>query len=123
MVYGRYILCLRCLQVALFPEKKRGFCLEVKRIHIDGCRYIQVGRRNQDLSVCESEECGRGEGWGVYPTLKERSRAPFQPGLLFIIRVKRELKRVYKNGCRYNQRLNAETGQSKRRLAQTRLER
>jgi hypothetical protein len=32
---------------------------------------------------------------------------------LFIIRVKRELKRVYKNGCRYNERLNAETGGSK----------
>jgi hypothetical protein len=33
--------------------------------------------------------------------------------LLFIIRVKRELKRVYRNGCRYNERLNAETGGSK----------
>jgi hypothetical protein len=32
---------------------------------------------------------------------------------LFIIRVKREVKRVYKNGCRYNERLNAETGGSK----------
>ena len=32
---------------------------------------------------------------------------------LFIIRVKRELKRVYRNGCRYNERLNAETGGSK----------
>ena len=32
---------------------------------------------------------------------------------LFIIRVKRELKRVYRNGCRYNERLNAETGVSK----------
>jgi hypothetical protein len=32
---------------------------------------------------------------------------------LFIIRVKRELKRVYRNGCRYNERLNAETGRSK----------
>jgi hypothetical protein len=31
--------------------------------------------------------------------------------LLFIIRVKRELKRVYRNGCRYNQRLNVETGE------------
>jgi len=30
--------------------------------------------------------------------------------LLFIIRVKRELERVYKNGCRYNERLNDETG-------------
>jgi hypothetical protein len=29
--------------------------------------------------------------------------------LLFIIRVKRELKRVDRNGCRYNERLNAET--------------
>ncbi len=35
--------------------------------------------------------------------------------LLFIIRVKRELKRVYRNGCRYNERLNAETGGSKTR--------
>jgi len=33
--------------------------------------------------------------------------------LLFIIIVKRELKRVYRNGCRYNERLNAETGGSK----------
>jgi hypothetical protein len=32
---------------------------------------------------------------------------------LFIIRVKRELKRVYRNGCRYNERLNDETGGSK----------
>jgi hypothetical protein len=28
--------------------------------------------------------------------------------LLFIIRVKGELKRVYRNGCRYNERLNTE---------------
>jgi hypothetical protein len=27
---------------------------------------------------------------------------------LFIIRVNRELKRVYRNGCRYNERLNAD---------------
>ena len=33
--------------------------------------------------------------------------------LLFIIRVKRELKRVYRHGCRYNERLNTETGGSK----------
>jgi hypothetical protein len=33
--------------------------------------------------------------------------------LLFIIRVKREIKRVYRNGCRYNERLNTETGGSK----------
>ena len=33
--------------------------------------------------------------------------------LLFIIRVKREVKRVYRNGCRYNERLNTETGGSK----------
>ncbi len=35
--------------------------------------------------------------------------------LLFIIRVNRELKlkRVYRNGCRYNERLNPETGGSK----------
>ncbi len=32
---------------------------------------------------------------------------------LFIIRVKLELKRVYINGCRYNERLNAETEGSK----------
>ncbi len=30
--------------------------------------------------------------------------------LLFIIRVKWESKRVYRNGCRYNERLNTETG-------------
>jgi hypothetical protein len=33
--------------------------------------------------------------------------------MLFIIRVKRELTRVYRNGCRYNERLNPETGGSK----------
>jgi hypothetical protein len=33
--------------------------------------------------------------------------------LLFIIRVKREIKRVYRHGCRYNERLNPETGGSK----------
>ncbi len=33
--------------------------------------------------------------------------------LLFIIRVKREVKRVYRNGCRCNERLNVETGGSK----------
>ena len=33
--------------------------------------------------------------------------------MLFIIRVKREVKRVYRNGCRYNERLNAETGGSR----------
>jgi hypothetical protein len=32
--------------------------------------------------------------------------------MLFIIRVKREIQRVYRNGCRYNERLNAETGGS-----------
>jgi hypothetical protein len=31
---------------------------------------------------------------------------------LFIVRVNRELQRVYRNGCRYNERLNAETGGS-----------
>ncbi len=35
---------------------------------------------------------------------------PPDPKWLFVIRVKRELKRVYRNGCRYNERLNAETG-------------
>jgi len=38
---------------------------------------------------------------------------------LFIIRVKRELKREYRNGCRYNERLNAET--DLKRLAHTGL--
>jgi hypothetical protein len=33
--------------------------------------------------------------------------------LLFIIRVNRELKRVYINGCRYNERLNSKTEGSK----------
>jgi hypothetical protein len=33
--------------------------------------------------------------------------------LLFIIRVKWDLKRVYINGCRYNERLNTETEGSK----------
>jgi hypothetical protein len=34
------------------------------------------------------------------------------PFVIFIIRVKRELKRVYRNGCQYNERLNAEAGGS-----------
>ena len=33
--------------------------------------------------------------------------------LLFIIIVNREIKRVYRNGCRCNERLNAETEGSK----------
>jgi hypothetical protein len=41
------------------------------------------------------------------------SRLRFECRLLFIIRVKRELKRVYRNGCRYNERVNTETGGSK----------
>jgi hypothetical protein len=44
---------------------------------------------------------------------KARAKDKTRSCLLFIIRVKRELKRVYKNGCRYNERLNAETGGSK----------
>ena len=46
-----------------------------------------------------------------------RDEAPGMSGdwdlLLFIIRVKRELQRVNRNGCRYNERLNTETGGSK----------
>ena len=37
----------------------------------------------------------------------------FQGGELFILRVKRELKSVYINECRYNERLNAEIEGSK----------
>ncbi len=33
--------------------------------------------------------------------------------LLFIIRVKREVKSVHRNGCRYYERLHDETGGSK----------
>ncbi len=35
----------------------------------------------------------------------------------FIIRVKREIKRVYRNGCRYNEILNTETGGSPKYLS------
>ncbi len=42
-----------------------------------------------------------------------RADNAFEENLLFIIRVKRELKRVYRNGCRYNERLNVETEGSK----------
>ncbi len=38
---------------------------------------------------------------------------------MFIIRVKRELKRVYRNGCRYNERLNTETGGSNLNVSDT----
>ena len=34
-------------------------------------------------------------------------------GWEFIIRVKRELKRVYRNGCRYNERLNTDAQETK----------
>jgi hypothetical protein len=33
--------------------------------------------------------------------------------VVYYKRVKRELKRVHRNGCRYNERLNDETGGSK----------
>jgi hypothetical protein len=46
-------------------------------------------------------------------TSPEDNHNSFLEFLLFIIRVKRELKRVCRNGCRYNERLNAETGGSK----------
>jgi hypothetical protein len=46
-------------------------------------------------------------------TKNEESTRLADTGLLFIIRVKRELKRVYINGCRYYERLNAETEGSK----------
>jgi hypothetical protein len=59
--------------------------------------------------VCEQDlETTEGEGVDFLAELLEL------PGvLLFIIRVNRELKRVYRNGCRYNERLNSETGGSK----------
>jgi hypothetical protein len=48
-----------------------------------------------------------------YESIKREPKIRCIYWLLFMIRVKRELKRVYKNGCRYNERLNAETGGSK----------
>ncbi len=37
--------------------------------------------------------------------------------VLFIIRVKRELKRVYRNGCRYNERVGCLFGkENKKRI-------
>jgi hypothetical protein len=57
-----------------------------------------------DLCACVNgyPRDGEGSGW----------REPFWP-VLFIIRVNRELKRVYMNGCRCNERLNTETEGSK----------
>jgi hypothetical protein len=52
-----------------------------------------------DLCACESEEHEHGVGPGVNAII-----------MLFIRRVKRELMRVYRNGCRYNERLITETG-------------
>ncbi len=43
----------------------------------------------------------------------EKTSTQTTGGLLFIIRVNREVKRVYINGCRYNERLNSETEGSK----------
>ncbi len=43
----------------------------------------------------------------------EKTSTETTGGLLFIIRVNREVKRVYINGCRYNERLNSETEGSK----------
>jgi hypothetical protein len=50
----------------------------------------------------------------INPFLTTNNTGPI-PGneLLFIIRAKREVKKVYRNGCRCNERLNAETGGSK----------
>ena len=39
----------------------------------------------------------------------ERRKCNWSRFDVYIIRVKRELKRVYRNGCRYNERLNVET--------------
>jgi hypothetical protein len=44
------------------------------------------------------------------PTIDSQKIVP--PGVVYL-RVKREVKRVYRNGCRYNERLNSETGGSK----------
>jgi hypothetical protein len=49
-----------------------------------------------------------GKFWGDFLSHQNKTLK-----LMFIIRVKRELNRVYRNGCRYNERLNTETGGSK----------
>ena len=74
----------------------------------------RVGFRDpMHLCTCVREEVGDGEdGTQKYHLCFHTHLDTFEL-LLFIIRVKRELKRVYRNGCRYNERLNAETGGSK----------
>jgi hypothetical protein len=49
----------------------------------------------------------------LVPSTRYTKTMQQQQVVLFIIRVKRELKTVYRNGCRCNERLNAETGGSK----------
>ena len=34
--------------------------------HNGGTRSDQTRKKSKDLSTREREECGRGEGWGVY---------------------------------------------------------
>jgi hypothetical protein len=40
-----------------------------------GTRPGRTRRKPKDLSACESEECGYGEGGGMYPTLMESDAA------------------------------------------------
>ena len=49
----------------------------------------------------------------LVPSTRYTKTMQQQQVVLFIIRVKRELKTVYRNGCRCNERLNTETGGSK----------
>jgi hypothetical protein len=98
--------------------------------HSGDTRTRQTHKKPEDLSTREREERGRWECVCVYVTRDvitnhyiycclswiDKSRAKDKTsiwGLLFIIRVNRDLKRVYRNGCRCNKRLNAETGGSK----------
>ncbi len=79
-----------------------------------GTRPGQTWKTPKNLSEHESEECGREES-GIGERRRYSGSYRTSPRQLFIIRVKREVKRPYRNGCRYNERLNTETGGSKTR--------
>jgi hypothetical protein len=77
-------------------------------------RKAEVFTRAPPTIVLSREEDASLRKWpNPLPLIVVSSSVFFFNSLLFIIRVKRELKRVYKNGCRYNERLNTETGGSK----------
>ena len=68
-------------------------------VHPGGTRPGRTYKKPKDLSACESEESGRGEGGGVYDTLMEsdtvepsgRTEGVTRPGRT--VRTRRKTKR------------------------------